>query len=206
MSTTSKEVADTTFDDVTAAEQDAHRQDVELATLEERVTSGDLTVTAEAIEKQSALARHAHRVADGVRNLYVQSKARKRDRDIAQLAADIDTDTSTDSAALVKAWDTLEGAARALQELANAHDVKVAEWAERARELRISSEVEHGLNDQGGLRFRGELLPPIHAAHLFARLFIVPGGYYAPLPLREAHDGMIDATRAELERLGGDDE
>lgn len=203
---TAREETDKTIEDVQAAEQDAVAQEAELATLEERVTNGDLTVTAAQIEKQSAVARHAHRVADGVRSLYAQSKARRRDRDIAQLAADIDTDTSTDSAALVKAWDTLEGAARALQDLADAHDAKVAEWAERARELRIGTEVEHGLNDQGGLRFRGELLPPIHAARLFARLWIVPGGYYAPLPLREAEDGMIAATRAELERLGGDDE
>lgn len=198
---------DTTFDDVKAAEQDATNQEAELATLEQRVTNGDMTVTAEQIEKQSAIARHAHRVAEGVRHLYVQSKARRRDRALQELAADIEAGQGKGAAVLLEAWDAFETAARTFQHLADEYDASVRDWEQRARDLNVGLNAEHGLSEQGGIRFHGDHLATASAPDRFQALFIVAGGgYYAALPLRAVDDDRTVAARAALKRLGGHDE
>lgn len=204
---TAHEDVDKKIEDVNAAEQDALTQDAELATLEARVANGDLSVTAAQIEEQSSIARHAHRVAEGVRNLFTQSEARRRDRALRELASDIEEGQGKGAAALLDAWDTFESAARAFQTLADAYDANVREWEQRARDLNVGLSTEHGLSEQGGIRFHGDHLEIASAPDRFQALFIVSGGgYYAPLPLRAAGDDMVVAARAALKRLGGDDE
>lgn len=205
MSTTVTTGDEVTADTLSAAVKAADDAQEKLDTLQRRLTSGDLTVTAEELSAQEKLTNHAKLLVEGVRTLWGRRKADIRSKRLKEFAAEVRKKAPKSGDDLVAALHMLEDAAREFKRLADEHDASVREWTRIAMgDFGIENRTgEAGIRIDGGsdLYIDDVCIPVVGAERVLSNVFYAEGPH-SPLRVRRSDDEALAATYARLDQIG----
>lgn len=135
--TEDEQFEDVTDADVASAEQEAREAEELVASLEQRVESGDDTVTVDDIVQQENLGRFARLRLTATRNKAERARVKRRLLAARQLRDEMLAEGAGVGARLEKHLRAIAKAEAALISEATAHNAKLAQWKARAVQLGI---------------------------------------------------------------------
>jgi hypothetical protein len=190
---------------VREAEQAADEAESLVQALEDKIMSGDVSVTHESLSNQISLARFARKLVDGAR-----AKAEGiRAANVAKARADLRTEILRDAPAngdhLLTLVDGLVATAKELVEAADAHDLQLTKWVQRALELGVpdkgavsAAHAGLGVSAGGDVLVDSATVRSVNAKNIFRLLFNpMENGI---LPIRDP--ASIAAARSIVANLG----
>jgi hypothetical protein len=141
-------MADSTTDDltltdpeVTAAEAEAREAEALVRELENRVISGDSTVTPDQITAQESLSRFARLRVQFTTNKAAKAQDAARLQACEALAKEIQTASKPEGAELAKQLESVVQAFRGFSDAVEARNVRILEWRKRAEALGVPEHI-----------------------------------------------------------------
>jgi hypothetical protein len=190
--------------EVVAAEAEAETADQLANSLEEAIRSGDTTITPDELTKQRSLVGFLRLQVDGARAKAETRRTESRARALVELHDEIVSEATESGAALTKALETVEIAARAFLALSAQHDDKVMAWSATLDHLNVpkgTHEEGVGRNGIGEVQANGFTLSLVHGPRYLNLIFDQVEGGSGNLNLTGA-PWRRDAAFKELGSIG----